>query len=132
MIAEIEHKEINGHSFALIPIIPFEDWFTQRIGNMEKFYKLTHKDKEKIFLRWKEGSQDEKANEQLDFSEITTLALFKDGDLSQLRPAWRFHIEQKRNFARICQETKERLGLIETKYNPLVEKIVDTFNAIQI
>jgi len=131
-MTEIEHKEIDGYWFALIPIIPFEDWFTQRFGKMDKFYQLNRKDKEKIFLRWKWGFLDDRANEQIDFTEIATLNHYKDCDLSKLSEGWRFYIVQKRNFARICQETRKLLGLTEVEYNPLVEKVIETYDGREI
>ena len=122
MIPETKHIEIDNHQFSLISIIPFKDWYIQHFGKMEKFYQLNRRDKEKIFLRWKWGFMDERANEQVDFTEIATLSYYKDCDLSKLPHAWRYHIEQKRNFAWISQETREQLGLTEIQYNPLVSE----------
>ena len=124
---EIEHTEIEGTRFALVPIIPFEKWAEGKMG-MNKFDILSHRDKRKIFLRWKWGFEDDITNENLDMSEKASLYLFKDDDLSQLSEEWRFHIQNKRNFDRICYETKKRIGLI-TKGNPLVDKLVDAFDA---
>ena len=123
-----KHIEIDGTSWTVIPIIPFEEWIQMRYGNWDKFNTLPRKDKEKLFLRWKWGFTDERANESLELSEKATLFQFKDSDLSDLSDAWRFHIQNKRDFDRICYETKKRIGLI-FKSNPLVDKIIDTFDA---
>ena len=124
----VEHIEINGVSFSLIPIIPFEEWVEARHGHYEKFISLSHRDKEKIFLRWKWGFNDERMNEGLESSEKATLYQFKDRDLTGESEPWRFHIEHKRDFDRICYETKERIGLI-FKPNPLMDKVIDAFDA---
>ncbi len=127
---EIEHTEIEGARFALIPIIPFEEWAGKKMG-MDKFNALSRRDKEKIFLRWKWGFGDEVANESLEMNEKATLYLFKDSDLNDLSEVYRFHIQGKRRFDRICYETKLRIGLI-FKSNPLVDKIVNEFDAIEM
>ena len=124
----IEHTEINGVPFALTPIIPFEEWIQIKYGSWDKFNALSRRDKEKIFLRWKWGFTEEGINEGLEVSEKQTLYLFKDSDLSDLSEAIKFHIENKRNFDRICYETKKRIGLI-FKSNPLIDKLIDTFDA---
>lgn len=124
----IEHTEINGTKFALIPIIPFEHWINERYSNFEKFNSLSKKDKEKIFLRWKWGLSDDRINEELDFNEQHALYLLKDNDLSTMKEEVKFHIQQKRIFDRICYETKKRIGIIFT-HNPLIDKIIDTFDA---
>lgn len=127
----IEHTEINGVNFSLIPVIPFEEWLQLRYGGMNKFNALSHKDKEKIFLRWKWGFNDERANDGLELSEKQTLYFFKDNDLSKLSEPWKFHIQHKRDFDKICYETKKRIGLIFTS-NPLVNKLIDTFDATEV
>ena len=127
-----EHKEIDGVSWTLIPIIPFEKWVEARhSGGMDKFKTLSRRDKEKVFLRWKWGWTDERANEGLEITEKTTLYQFKDNDLSEESPTIKFHIEHKRNFNRICYATKQRIGLI-FKNNPLVDKLIDTFDAAEV
>ena len=130
MMIDNEHKEIDGVSFTLIPIIPFEEWVEKRHSGMEKFKTLSRRDKEKVFLRWKWGFDDARANEGLELSEKQILYQFKEGNLSAENPAIRFHIECKLNFDRVCYETKKRIGLI-FKSNPLVNKLVDTFNATE-
>lgn len=124
----IEHTEIDGIGFSLISIVPLEEWLQARYGGMDKFDKLSHRDKEKIFLRWKYGFTDEWANEELELTEKQTLFQFKDSDLSDLSEAVKFHIQHKRNFNRICYETKKRIGLIRQK-NPLVDKVIQEFDA---
>ena len=126
-MSETTHTEIEGTKFAFIPIIPFEKWAEGKMG-MKKFDILSHKDKNKIFLRWKWGFEDDITNENLDMSEKASLYLFKDDDLNQLSEAWRFHIQHKRNFDRICYATKGRIGFI-TKNNPLIDKLVEEFDA---
>lgn len=124
----IEHTEVNGVGFSLIPIIPFEEWIQIRYGSWDKFNALSKKDKGKIFLRWKWGFDKEQNNEELELSEKQTLYLFKDSNLTDLSEPVKFHIEYKRSFDRICYETKKRIGLI-FKSNPLVDKLIDTFDA---
>ena len=123
-----QHTEIEGVNFALFPITPFETWLQENYRKANEFYGLTKKDKEKIFLRYKWGYMDERANEGLEINEQGTLRLFKDADLSQLSEAWKFYIEQKLLFNQICFETKKRIGLIEP-YNPLAEKVKQIFES---
>ena len=56
-------------------IISFETWLQEKYGNLDKFYGLTKKDQEKIFLRYKWGYMDERANEGLEINEQGTLRL---------------------------------------------------------
>lgn len=123
-----EHTKKNGVSFTLIPIIPFEDFIEKRYKTWDKFNDLSLKDKEKIFLRWKWGFEDERANEELDLNERQILFLFKDNDLSQEKEAIKFHLECKRNFDSICYRTKLRIGLIYQR-NPTTDKLAETFDA---
>jgi len=127
----IGHIEINGVSFSLIPIIPFEEWVEARHGHYEKFISLSRRDKEKIFLRWKWGFNDERINEGLESSEKATLNQFKGRELNGESEPWRFHIEHKRDFDRICYETQKRIGLI-FKSDPLVDKLIDDFDARKV
>ncbi len=124
----ITHTEINGVSFSLIPIVPFEEWIESRYGNLDKFNTLSKKDKYKLFLRWKWGFTDERVNEELDSNEKEILYRFKDSDLNELSEVLKFHLNHKRQFDRICYDTKIKIGLI-IKSNPLVDKLIDTFDA---
>lgn len=128
MIKTIEHTEVGGYGMTLVPIIPFENWLELRFGSVDKFDALSKKDKEKIFLRWKWGFNDERTNEELELSEKLILFQLKDNDLSELSEGVRFYILNKRNFERICFETKKRIGLI-FQSNPEVEKLANIFNA---
>lgn len=122
-----KHTEINGTHFTLIPIIPFEQWCSRKYGNMDKFMSLTPKDREKVFLRWKWGHDENMDNESLESSERATLFQFKDADLSTLSEAIRFHIENKLMFDEICEYTKRRIGLIQER-NPRIDKVMETFS----
>ena len=114
---DCQHTDIEGTNFSLLPIIPFETWLQENYKKANEFYKFTKQDKEKIFLRWKWGFMDERANENLEAGEQATIYLFKDAELNQLSETWKFYIEQKLLFNKICIETKKRIGLIEG-YNP--------------
>ena len=124
---ENKSMEIEGVSFTLIPIVSFEKWAEEKMG-MNKFEALSKRDKYKIFLRWKWGFFDEKTNEELELSEKEILYRFKDSNLSG---ALKFNLQHKRQFDRICYDTKIKIGLIN-KPNPLVDKLVKTFDATEL
>ncbi len=84
MITNAEHIEIEGTGFCLVKIMLFEEWIIKKYHSLEKFNGLQRADKEKVFLRWKWGYEDDTMNDGLEISEKTTLRLFKDQDLSAL------------------------------------------------
>jgi hypothetical protein len=128
MIYNNQHTEIAGMRFCLIPIVQFEEWLVHKHQSLDKFNSLKRDDKEKVFLRWKWGFEDDNVNEALEFSERVTLKQFKDQDISLLPEATRFHVEHKQAFDLICQDIKQRIGLIKVP-NPIVDKVADAFEA---
>src|SRR3990167_9953273 len=123
-----EHTDIEGTTFTLIPIIRFEDFVIKKYNTLVKFNDLSLKDREKIFLRWKWGFDDDRANEELNLNEKQILFLFKDKDLGELNGVWKFHIEHKQQFDRICYATKSRIGLTYQR-NPTIDKLTEVFDA---
>jgi len=124
----IEHIEVEGARYSVIPIVKFEDWLNTRYGGMEKFRALSRKDKDAIFLRWKWGFEDARANEGTEINERSILRLFKDDDLSNVSKLLQFHIGNKRKFDSICEDARDRIGL-SYKQDPLVDDISKKFNA---
>lgn len=120
--------QAGTNSFCLQKIILFENWVETRFGSMDKFDALSKKDKEKVFLRWKWGFNDERTNEELELNEQGILFRFKDDGLSKFSEGVKFHIENKRQYDRICYETKKRIGLI-FQSSPLAEKVAKIFDA---
>lgn len=125
----VEHVEIGGYRFSLISIVPFEDWL-HRIGrNMNDFMGMSRPDKEQVFLRWKWGFSDPRANEELEISEKRILFQYKESDLEDLNEGTKFHIQKKRDFDQYCFRLRQRLGLAGMVKNATVDKVVKAFGA---
>jgi len=121
--------EVGGYEFIEKKIILFMEWMNQRFGSYDKFLKLGFKDKEKMFLRWKWGFQDDRANEQCEITEKGILFQFKDADLDALSSkALAFALKEKRNFDAICFKVRQEIGLYR-KDDPMVDRVTKQFDA---
>ena len=113
-----EHIEIEGSSFTLLKIIPFEVWIRKKYKSFDAFLNLKFQDRETVFLRWKWGCGDE-SNRDLEISERYTVHLLKGEDFGQLSAALKFYFEKKLSFEEYCKEVRNRIGLRHEKKEDL-------------
>lgn len=111
-------------------IEPFLDWLSRRIGKTRsEFMKLGIKDREEIFLRWKWGFTNPKANQELQFTRNYLIQGVEDQGVENIdNPEDRRYWELAINYEQKSKDWAEDVGIkglihVGPKHKSLIDEL---------
>ena len=131
-----EHKEIGKVAITISKVVRFKNWIAQTYGSWDAFLKLRPVDKEKVFLRWKFGFENDVSNQALEESEKHTIFMLKEMDIeNKFEKGIAYFLQMKMQFERNCFEIKKEIGLVEISREELpaeAQSAMEIFGGHQI
>ena len=123
--------EIGGITCTVRKMPPFFDWIRKKYGSLEEFKKLKPNQKDKIFLRWKWGSENDNANESAEATRKMLLKTIKDALPDKMTEFSRWYWDKQREWEERCSGIKDTIGLrtykSEVHTDPQVASVQEIF-----
>jgi hypothetical protein len=116
-----EYRIYDDFAFTICKTNSFWDF----IGLKSEFMKLNRNEREKIYLKWRYGTNDFNSNKETEMTDITLYNKIRDFGLNNLKAGERayWEIELARN--EICMNIKEEIGLGGTrKQSSPINKVI--------
>ena len=98
------------------PMPKFENYISTKYGSYDAFLRLKTTDKEKIFMKYKWGHENDSSNFALEAGRKVLMQLLKSYDPSQDKNEERgLFIKHLREWEQYCFEVKKDIGLVQMR-----------------
>lgn len=124
---------INGWCYGFVEYKPFKEWISNKYRSYDEFMKLSKSDRNKIFLRWKWRTEDDKTCEDLEATRRHLLRDMLECDIDAKFPeeSDRHFYKNRVEFEKECINIKKSIGLIVDKINDVrITNIVKSVNGV--